>query len=55
MNESLLVKECREIFGDMRDSTREERNSIQRYIDSISENTGINFWEILEKEKEKLK
>ena len=49
-----LIKECTELEN-LRDSTREERNSIQKYIDKLSEDTGINFWEILEKEKEKLR
>ena len=49
-----LVKKCTEL-SNLCDSTREERNSIQKYIDKLSEDTGINFWEILEKEKEKLR
>lgn len=50
-----LVEECTKALGAMRDATKEERNSIQKYVNSISEDTGINFWEILEKEKEKLR
>lgn len=50
-----LVKECTEILGTMRDATKEERDNIQKYVNSISEDTGIKFWDILETEKEKLR
>lgn len=37
-----------ELFGEMRDLTKEERESYNNYIESISEPTGINIWELLE-------
>ena len=49
-----LVKECTEL-NNLSDSTRAERNTIQKHIDKLSEDTGINFWDILETEKEKLR
>lgn len=49
-----LVKECTKL-SNLSDSIKAERNTIQKYIDKLSEDTGINFWEILEKEKEKLR
>ena len=49
-----LVEECNKL-SNMSDSTRAERNTIQKYIDKLSEDTGINFWDILENEKEKLR
>ena len=33
----------------MRNATLEERQSIQENIDKISKPTGVNFWELLEK------
>ena len=33
----------------MRDATKEELESVQKYIDSISIKTGINFYELIER------
>ena len=35
-----------ELFGDMRDATKEEREGVEQYIKSISKNTGVNFCDI---------
>ena len=32
----------------MRDATKEEQKKVNNRIDSISEDTGVNFWDILE-------
>ena len=45
-----LYNEAKELFGDMRDLTEEEYEQYKKYIESISEPTGINIWEILEHE-----
>jgi hypothetical protein len=37
------------VVSSMRESTPEERQSIQENIDKISKPTGVNFWELLEK------
>ncbi len=36
----------------MRDATTEEQKGINAYVNSISHNTGINFFNYLEREKE---
>jgi hypothetical protein len=36
----------------MRDATTEEQKGINAYVNSISYNTGINFFNYLEREKE---
>ena len=43
-----LYNEAKELFGDMRDVTQEEADQVAEYINSISEPTGINFWEKLD-------
>ncbi len=35
-----------ELFGNMRDATEEERESVERYVKSISKSTGVNFFDI---------
>lgn len=42
---------AQELFGEMRDLTEEERKSYNEYLKSISEPTGINFWDLLENEQ----
>lgn len=34
-------------ISEMRDATKEEQESVNKYINSISKDTGINFWNIL--------
>lgn len=40
-----LERESTELFGTMRDATRQERASVNRYIRSISKDTGVNFFD----------
>lgn len=40
-----LMNEAREVFGEMRDATKEEQRGVQEYIKSISSPTGRNFFE----------
>ena len=35
-----------ELFGTMRDATKEEQENVNKYIDGISVDTGINFYNI---------
>ena len=39
------------LFGEMRDMTPEESEAHSRYISSISTPTGVNIWDILDKEE----
>lgn len=41
-----LEKEANALFGEMRNATPEEQESINRYIKSISRDTGVNFFDI---------
>lgn len=41
-----LEKESTELFGAMRDATEQERESVNRYIRSISKDTGVNFFDL---------
>ena len=41
----------KELFDDMRDATKEEQKKVNNRIDGISEDTGVNFWDILEESK----
>ena len=50
-----VINEILMISAKMRDATKEEQESINKYIDSISVDTGINFWDILEKAETKRK
>lgn len=36
----------------MRDATKEEQEKVNGYINSISEDTGVNFWDILDENYE---
>ena len=38
-------------YDGMRDATKEEQKKVNSHIDSISEDTGVNFWDILEESK----
>ena len=42
---------AQELFGEMRDLTKEERESYRKYIESISIPTGINIWDLYEEER----
>ena len=41
-----LENEANSLFGTMRDATKEELESVNRYIKSISKKTGVNFFDI---------
>ena len=41
-----VEKEAMDLFGTMRDATIEEQNAIDRYLDSISVDTGVNFFDL---------
>ncbi len=41
-----LEKEANTLFGEMRNATPEEQESINKYIKSISRDTGVNFFDI---------
>lgn len=41
-----IEREAFELFGSMRDATNEERASVRRYIQDISINTGVNFFDL---------
>ena len=38
---------CKERSVIMRDATKEEYESVNNYIKSISTETGINFWDLI--------
>lgn len=39
---------AKELFGEMRNLTKEEREDYNNYIQSISIPTGINVWDLIE-------
>ncbi len=41
-----LDKYVKELFGNMRDATEEEKQSVKNYVDSISIDTGVNFFDL---------
>ena len=41
-----LEKEANALFGTMRDATPEEQASVNKYIKSISKNTGVKFFDL---------
>lgn len=43
---SRLEENIEEIFGGVRDATREEMDSVNKYIKSISVSTGVNFFDL---------
>lgn len=47
-----LIEEAKELFGEMRDATPEEQQSINEYIKSISIPTGVNLFDLLEDNEE---
>lgn len=42
---SKLEKEAEDLFGPMREAAKEEQKSVRKYIESISKNTGIRFFQ----------
>lgn len=47
-----VINEAKELFGNMRDVTAEEQESIDRYLKKISTPTGVNFFEIEKEERD---
>lgn len=47
-----IVDEAKELFGEMRDATSEERESIDDYIKSISTPTGVNIFDLMKDEED---
>lgn len=48
--QSLIVDAAinqRPLMFDMRDATKEERESVERYIADSAETTGVNFWNLI--------
>lgn len=50
---SIVYTEFLKISAMMRDATKEEQEKVNKYIESISIDTGINFWDLLEKAESK--
>lgn len=48
----LPMKNSDNFFDNMRDATKEEQEKVNSHIDSISEDTGMNFWDILDENDE---
>ena len=44
--DSKLEAEAESLFGEMREATDEESESINNYVKSISKNTGVNFFDL---------
>ena len=44
---SRKTNNCKERSVIMRDATKEEYESVNNYIKSISTETGINFWDLI--------
>ena len=47
-----LIKEAEDLFGNMRDATPEEQKNINGYLKEISMPTGMNIFDLLNKENE---
>lgn len=43
-----IIEEAEELFGEMREATPEEQQSIDNYLKSISTPTGVNLFDLLE-------
>ena len=41
-----LDREAKELFGEMREATSEELDSVRNYVKSISKKTGVNFFDL---------
>lgn len=50
-----IIEETEKLFGKMRDATPEEQENIDNYLKSISTPTGVNFFDLLNNEKENIK
>lgn len=47
-----LIKEAEDLFGNMRDTTPEEQKNINSHLKEISMPTGMNIFDLLDKENE---
>lgn len=47
-----LIKEAEDLFGNMRDTTPEEQKNINSHLKEISMPTGMNIFDLLNKENE---
>ena len=47
-----MIEEAEELFGEMREATPEEQQSIDNYLKSISTPTGVNLFDLLEDNEE---
>ena len=47
-----IIEEAEELFGNMRNATPEEQQSIDEYIKSISTPTDVNLFNLLEDNEE---
>ena len=45
-----IVQELLGLPKKCRNATPEERKSVQDYVDSISQPTGVNFWDLTERD-----
>lgn len=45
-----IIKEAKELFGEMRDATPEEQECIDNYLKDISTPTGVNIFDLIEDE-----
>lgn len=41
-----------ELFGEMRDTTPEENEAHNKYLSNISQKTGINIWDLIDKDND---
>ena len=45
-----IIEEAKELFGEMRDTTPEEQESIENYLKDISIPTNVNVFDLIEDE-----
>lgn len=45
-SERRLETEAQELFGMMRVATKEEKESVRNYVNSISKDTGVSFYDL---------
>lgn len=55
VKKSKIVEVAYELLGEIRESTKEENGTLQKYYDSISDPTGLTIWDILEESKDENK
>lgn len=48
-NKRKLENEAEQLFGNMRNATKKEQESVNDYINKISTDTDINFFDLCEK------